>query len=804
MRGVRQVDVADPLEGPPRTVERWVALIGNPNTGKTTLFNAMTGVWARTGNYPGVTVDKRVATLRVENGLASAPVRVLDLPGTYSLSARSPDEMVAVDVLLGRRADTPRPAGVIVVVDATNVERNLYLVTQVMELGIPTVVALNMVDTARSRDIHVDAAGLARGLGVPVVATVGHRGDGVPELVRSLLGALDRPAPTPPWIWPEPLVDAEARLKEDLTGLGISDLVAVEIRRALLDVDGEAERRLLARSGAPAKDALDAARHVLEEAGASAAGLEAAVRYGFIGGVVAGCLRRPDEPPPTLSDRIDAVLTHGVIGTLVLVLVLGTVFLSIFAWAAPLMDLIDGTVFGGLASAADGWTWLGDGALKSLVIDGVIAGVGSVLVFLPQILILFAFVALLEGCGYMARAAILTDRLMRWCGLSGRSIIPMLSSFACAVPGIMSTRTIGNRRDRFVTILVAPLMSCSARIPVYVILTAAFVPATMVLGFLPLQGLVFTAMYFVGIGVAIPTAWLLKRTLLQGDRPSFLVELPPYRVPNLVVVVRRMLEQGKEFVVRAGTLIFAATILIWALSYFPRPEESAEQVRAEAVAAASAHATSMREELAGLELERARQEQATLAAEGQSPALGAKARALYDTLLAEHAGRRTELEAEQEDLDLAVRNAAGAHELRNSYLGRAGRFLEPAFEPMGWDWRVSVAVLASFPAREVVISTLGVVYNLGGDVDEQTEGLRHKLKTARWDHGPQAGEPVFDLAGALALMVFFALCAQCVSTLVTIRKETAAWRWAFFSFAYMTTIAYLGAIVTATVARWLL
>jgi ferrous iron transport protein B len=300
--------------------------------------------------------------------------------------------------------------------------------------------------------------------------------------------------------------------------------------------------------------------------------------------------------------------------------------------------------------------------------------------------------------------------------------------------------------------------------------------------------------------VAIPMAFLLK-SLFKGDRPSFLVELPPYRVPNLKVVFRRMAEQGKEFVVRAGTLIFAATILIWALSYFPRSDGDGGVAAARV---AQDHRIAMTSELERLEIERATQEQGVLAAEGQSADLGAKARLLYQEMLAELERRRSTLETEQGDLDVEAANAADGNALKNSYLGRAGRTIEPVFEPMGWDWRVSVAVLASFPAREVVISTLGVVYNLGGDVDDVNESLRRRLQTATWDHGPKKGEPVLDLAGAIALMVFFALCAQCVSTLVTIKKETASWRWPVFSFVSMTTLAYVGALVTALVLRWLL
>ena len=387
-----------------------------------------------------------------------------------------------------------------------------------------------------------------------------------------------------------------------------------------------------------------------------------------------------------------------------------------------------------------------EGALQSLVVDGIIGGVGAVVIFLPQILILFFFIALLEDCGYMARAAFLMDRLMAGVGLSGKSFIPLLSSFACAVPGIMATRVIENRRDRLATILIAPLMSCSARLPVYVILIGAFVPAHYYLGgLLGLQGLVLFAMYAVGTIVAIGVAWLLKKTLLRGETPPFVMELPTYKMPSLRIVAFRMAERGWAFIARAGTVIFAVTIVVWALTYYPRSEE---QVAAD-IAAQRAQV----------------QNDAAALAEFDKP----------------------------ENLDHLT---ASLHQ-RYSFLGRAGQWIEPAVRPLGWDWRIGCAAIASFPAREVVMGVLGVIYNWAATSTSApktiSSGCESQLRAARWD---DTGEPVYNLPVALSIMVFFALCAQCAATLAVIRRETNSWRWPVFTFVYMTTLAYVGAFAT--------
>jgi ferrous iron transport protein B len=424
------------------------------------------------------------------------------------------------------------------------------------------------------------------------------------------------------------------------------------------------------------------------------------------------------------------------------------------------MDFLKNDVFGRLQKAIAAWGVLGGGALESLVTTGIIGGVGNVLVFLPQILVLALFLAVLEDCGYMARAAFLMDRLLRWCGLSGRSFIPLLSSFACAVPGILATRTIESRRDRLATMLVAPLMSCSARLPVYALIVSAFLP-----GLSPLErALVFAGAYFLGIVVAIPIAWILKRTLLRGEAPPFVMELPAYKRPGARAVLWKAWGQGKEFVVRASTLILATSVVVWALSYFPHDPAVAERAKAESVASADAAVE---------------QAKASGSAEAVEAAQAAAAAARTDG---------------------ALSLAADGAWLRDSYMGRAGRAIEPVFEPIGWDWKVDVAVIASFPAREVVVGVLGVLYGLG-DSEDAAEALQTRVRDAKWESGPRKGQPVFDLGSALALMVFFALCMQCVSTLAVMRKETGTWRWPAFAFVYLTALAYVGALATAWITR---
>jgi ferrous iron transport protein B len=720
-----------------------VVLLGNPNTGKSTLFSALSGVRQRVGNYPGVTVEKKIGRFELDG----RRVELVDLPGTYSLAPRSPDEMVAVDVLLGRLAEPAPPDAVIAIVDAANLERNLYLVSQVLELGLPTVVAVNMIDVARKRGIEIDAARLEKQLGVPVVVVQANRRSGIEELKRALVRAVDAQGCTPASPFPREFQAEIAALEVQLAEQG-RPTPRYLVERLLLDSTGYLHDRLLANGDGRADRAIAASRQRLAEAGHPVPAVEAVARYGWAARALEGVVRHPSERAVARGDRMDRVLTHKLWGTLIFSLLMLLVFSSVFQVAEPLMGWIESGV-GWVGERVEGL--MSEGPLRSLLVDGVIAGVGSVLVFLPQIAFLFFFIAVLEDCGYMARAAYLMDKLMVRVGLSGKSFIPLLSSFACAVPGIMAARVIENRRDRLTTILVAPLMSCSARLPVYTVLIAAFIPERALGGFLP--GLTLFAMYLVGIVAAVVVAWALKRSLLKGPTPPFVLELPSYKWPSAGLVVHRIAEQSWAFVRRAGTLILAVSVLVWAAAYYPHDAASVEAPFA------------------------ARQAEL---ADRQAAAAG-DARAL----------NLVEADIAQLDNDIAA-----AYQ-RQSILGRMGRLIEPAVRPLGWDWRIGCAAIASFPAREVVISTLGVIYNLGEGLDVGEQGaqiaLKEKLQSATWD---DTGLPVYNVPVALSIMVFFALCAQCASTLVVMRRETGSWRWPALTFVYMTGLAYVGALAT--------
>jgi ferrous iron transport protein B len=716
-----------------------VAVIGNPNTGKTTLFNALTGMNQHVGNYPGVTVEKKVGSTQLDE---NSRIDLIDLPGTYSLAARSPDEMIAVDVLLGQQEGAPKIDAVLAIADASNPERNFYLISQLCELNLPVVVALNMMDVAESKGIQIDCEKLSASLGTRVVGICANKGNGLPELRAALKAALSEkkaPAgslPAFPGSMTAEIDILTTELKEQTASLK-RDVNRLEALRILVDKGGYAETRLAKLLGDNFHDDLD--EHRMRASKIPLPAEEVRVRYAWVKNVLSDSLRRPAQPPPTKSDAIDRILTHWFSGTLIFAALMMVVFQSIFRWASPLMDLIS-KGFDSLSNYIG--AHMAEGALKSLICDGVIHGVGGVLVFMPQICILFAFIAILEDCGYMSRAAFLMDRLLSHAGLSGKSFIPMLSSFACAVPGIMATRTIENMRDRLTTILIAPLMSCSARLPVYSIMIAAFIPEKEYLGgWISLRGLTLFAMYGVGIVVAVPVAWILKKTLLKGETPPFLIELPSYKTPDWRTVFLRVFDRGKAFVYRAGTIILAVSVVVWALSYFPHEAK-----------------------------------------------IGDKFDAQREALEKNTALKDDEKKAKTDEID----QAESGEYLRESYFGRMGHAVEGAFKPLGWDWRISMAAMASFPAREVVVATLGTIFNLGKDQEEDSDTLRGALREATWDNSDRK---LFNVPVALSLMVFFALCSQCAATLATIKRETNSWRWPIFSFVYMTTLAYFGAML---------
>jgi ferrous iron transport protein B len=721
-----------------------IALIGNPNTGKSTIFNALAGVRQRVANYPGVTVEKRTGEARI----GDRSFTLIDLPGTYSLAPRSPDEMVAVDVLLGRLPGEPPPQSVLCILDASNLERNLYLLSQVRELGLPTVVALNMMDVAADKGVTIDVAALEERLGQTVLPMRAHRKEGLSELRRAIEDVLNLPAPPAESPFPAEFRNEVDDLAKLLYGNGSAETPRFLVERLLLDTGGYLEAGGIEGLTDEVRKALAAARDRLKEIGQPVPAIEAMSRYGWVSGILDGVITRETKTTLSASDRIDKLLTHRIWGSLVFIGVMILVFQSVFSWAGPLMDGIDWT-FGKIGDVAA--SALPDGVLQSLVVDGVIAGVGGVLVFLPQIMVLFLFIAIMEDCGYMARAAYLMDKLMSRVGLSGKSFIPLLSSFACAIPGVMAARVIENRRDRLATILVAPLMSCSARLPVYAILIAAFIPEKgLIGGWLGLQGITLFAMYALGVVVAIAVAALMKRTFLKGPTPPFVMELPTYRMPSLQTVFYRVADRGWAFVRRAGTLILAASIIVWAAAYFPRDVDSVEGPRQARVARLEAESESLGE--------------------------------------AENDDRRT-VEEELAEID----NQIQGQYLRESFLGRAGRLIEPAVKPLGWDWKIGCAAIAAFPAREVIVSTLGILYNLGGEEDEGSQPLKERMRNATW---ADTGEPVYNIPVALSIMVFFALCCQCAATLAVVKRETNSWRWPMFAFAYMTGLAYLAALAT--------
>ncbi len=725
---------------PKRTVR--IALIGNPNTGKSTLFNNLTGLRQRTGNYPGVTVSRKAGTMKLSNSTAE----LIDLPGTYSLSAHSPDERVVIDVLNGRFTEIGKPDIILFVADAANLRRNLFLASQIATLKIPMVMILNQWDSVAPSGQQIDLNLLKGRLKVPVIPTIGTKNKGTLEIIEAIERLLEEPQFLPEIHWPKSMASAVDHLKASLPCVGNELLSESETHRLLFDTHS-AEVSRLKVSADKARKEVKTAREFLRKDGMNPLVAEAMLHYRHIDGLIGGVVLKDAQLAHGATESIDRLLLHRGWGLAAFVGMMYVVFQAVYSWAGPVMDIIEmGKVW---IQDLIGPALAGTPMLQSLILDGVIEGVGAFLVFLPQILILFAFISLLEDSGYMARAAFIMDKLFSWCGLNGKSFVPLLSSYACAIPGIMATRTIEDPKSRLATVFVAPFMSCSARLPVYILCIGAFIEPVYGPWW---AGFTLFAMHFLGLAVAVPTAWVVTRFVLKTKSQPFVMELPKYRAPRMKDVLYRMWQAGWEFIQKAGTIIFLITIIIWASLYFPRSDDKAADF------------------------------QASFVAEKVTEGIGNEAQVL------------ALLEDADSELAHEFNLFLGSSQINQSYMGRIGKAIQPIFEPAGFDWRISISVLASYPAREVIISTLGIIYSLGGDVDEEDGSLRAALKNSEWQEGEKSSTPIYTVPVVIGLMVFFALCSQCGATTSIIVKE-AGWKWAIISFVYMTALAWIGAVL---------
>jgi ferrous iron transport protein B len=674
-----------------------IAIVGNPNSGKTTLFNLLTGLKQKVANYPGVTVEKKIGECYSQHG---KKLRLIDLPGAYSLNARSPDEAVLRDVLLGRRTDTPRPDRVVCVVDSANIERNLYLVSQVLELGLPTILVLNMVDVAEQREWRIDAVKLSELLGIPVVKTQAVTGQGLIEL-KVALSRDDLPKPK----WQSAVIPEGVRVALEQSRGPLCETGAIHAKASLL------EPLYLLSDHDPthygfAETQIGRVHELRQRIDANFPGWEdelVAERYRGIEELCRQVLKRPDQEIETLTTKIDRVLLHPVLGFVNLLLVLSILFYLIFKVAEGPMGWIEAG-FGGLGKWVEGL--MGAGDFRDLIVNGVVPGVGGVVIFLPQILILFFFIGIMEDTGYMARLAFIMDWAMSKVGLNGKSFLPFLSSYACAVPGVMAARTIDSPKDRLITILIAPLASCSARLPVYSLLIAVLFPAGKVSAWT--QAGLMLALYALGTGAAFVFAWIFSRCVMKGASSPMILEMPPYKRPALRSIVLLVWQRAKAFLVRAGTIILGISILIWAASTYPKSDTDDASVQ-----------------------------------------------------------------------------------LANSFAGKAGHFIEPAIKPLGYDWKIGIGLIGSFAAREVFNSTMGVVYAVESEDDENLEPLRDKLASERRPDG----KPVYTPLVCISLLVFYVFAMQCVSTTAIVKRETGSWGWALFQLGYMTGTAYVLSLI---------
>jgi ferrous iron transport protein B len=680
--------------------KKTIALIGNPNSGKTSLFNQLTGLNQKVGNFPGVTVDKKSGISILADG---TKVNVLDLPGTYSLYAKSSDEQVVTDILTAPDNEN-FPDILVVIVDASNLKRNLLLLSQIVELGIPTVLALNMVDLADRLGKGIMADMLAEKYQIPVVNINAREGIGIEGLKQ----VLAKPVP----IRQRPFLD-------------VSEIVGPEISKKINGVDYPPYLKL---------HQLLAANEIDESKAQTIQTKDTTLRYGKINRIVKKAEHKTAlKGSKVYTDKIDSILTHKIWGYLIFIAILFIIFQAIFSWASWPMDLIDNYV-------TRFSYWLGDvlpaGVLTNLLKDGVVPGVGGVMIFIPQIAILFAFIALLEESGYMSRVVFLMDKIMRKVGLNGKSVVPLISGMACAIPAIMATRNIENLKERLITIFVTPLISCSARLPVYTILIALVIPDERIFGFLNIQGLVLLGLYLLGFGMALVSAWFLKRVIKTKERSFLIMELPTYKKPRWKNVGLSIFEKVRTFAFEAGKIIVAISIVLWVLaSHGPATEMNTAD---ESVTA-------------------------SFAGESYTP--------------------------EEYNIRLA------AYKLEHSYAAIMGKTLEPAIKPLGYDWKIGIALLTSFAAREVFVGTMATLYSVQSGSNEAAS-LKAKMKS---EINPETGQLVFTLPVGLSLMIFYVFAMQCMSTLAITYRETKGWKWPILQTLYMSGIAYISAYMVFTI-----
>lgn len=689
-----------------------IALVGNPNSGKSTLFNLLTGLKQKTGNFPGVTVDKKSGVLKLPDGRTA---ELTDLPGTYSIYPKTLDEQIVQEVLLN--VDHPQHPDIIVVVaDASNLKRNLLLFTQIRDLNIPCVLVLNMMDLAERKKLKFDLRSLSIDLGVKIIPTNSHSGVGV-EALKNILSQELRVAKKPFYPVRELAEDTIDEIREAFNLE--EDYRAYQYAQQNIRLDFLSESK---------KQEIENIKRKTGFYDVPTQSQEVLGRYALISETVDRNIKTTSEKKLSLSQKIDSIVTHKIFGYAIFAAILLLIFQAIFAWSEWPMTFIE-DIMASLSSVVG--NALPDGVIKDLLTDGIIAGLAGVVVFIPQIALLFGFISLLEESGYMSRAVFLMDRVMRAFGLNGKSVVPLVSGMACAIPAIMATRNIDSWKDRLITIFVTPFMSCSARLPVYTLLIALVVPEQEVLGFMNLQGLVLTGLYLLGIIAAILSAWVMKFILKTKQKGYFIMELPTYKIPQWKNVLLTIYEKCTTFVFEAGKVIVAISIILWVLASYG-PGDNFNKA----------------EEIVRAEMPNSSEEE--------------------------------------------IENAISAYELEHSYAGVFGKFIEPTIRPLGYDWKIGIALITSFAAREVFVGTISTIYSIGADEEDELT-IKEKLSK---EINPRTGEKMYTPALGFSLMVFYAFAMQCMSTLAVVYRETKGWKWPVLQTIYMSAVAYLAALIT--------